>query len=108
MEELKVLIGMVNDLPALAIWVLVGFFAYKVVIVGSIYGLIRLVVVKAHEAYTKERVVKFKVGSKVISEDVAARLVAQLDRLGGLYIHNSHVDDLSKALDIVLEKKGGK
>ncbi len=35
MEELKLLIEMVADLPQMALWVLVGFFVYKVVIVGS-------------------------------------------------------------------------
>mgnify|MGYP003553173947 FL=1 len=43
MDELKLLIEMVAGLPAMATWVLVGFFAYKVIVIGSVYGLVRYV-----------------------------------------------------------------
>ena len=49
MEELKLLIEMVANLPALAVWVLVGYLLYKVAIVGSIYGVIRLAIAKLHD-----------------------------------------------------------
>ena len=49
MEELKLLISMVNDLPALATWVLVGYLIYKITVIGSIYGVIRLLIVKMHD-----------------------------------------------------------
>ena len=41
MEEMKVLIGMVKDLPNAALWVIAALFAYKVCVVGSIYGVLR-------------------------------------------------------------------
>jgi len=49
MDELKLLIDMVANLPTLAVWVLVGYLAYKVVVVGSIYGVIRLLIIKGHD-----------------------------------------------------------
>jgi hypothetical protein len=49
MEELKLLIGMVADLPTLAVWVLAGYLLYKVAIIGSIYGVIRLAIAKLHD-----------------------------------------------------------
>lgn len=35
MDELKLLIEMVSNLPSLAVWVLVGYLAYKVAVVGG-------------------------------------------------------------------------
>ena len=49
MEELKMLVQMVADLPNAALWVIAALFAYKVCIVGSIYGVIRLAIVKTHD-----------------------------------------------------------
>lgn len=51
MEELKQLLELVRDLPHLAVWVLVIIFAYKVAIVGSIYGVLRLAIKMTHDAY---------------------------------------------------------
>jgi hypothetical protein len=49
MEELEQLILLIGKLPTLAIWVLVGFFAYKTIVIGSIYGVIKLAIVKLHD-----------------------------------------------------------
>lgn len=52
MDELKLLIEMVANLPTLAIWVLVGYLVYKVAVIGSIYGLLRLLIEKTHNWLT--------------------------------------------------------
>lgn len=52
---------LVVDSPNIALWVLVIIYGFKVVIVGSIYGTIRFVVAKVHDAYTQPRVVTSKV-----------------------------------------------
>lgn len=41
MDELKILVGMIKELPGTALWIVGLYFFYKVVIVGSIYGTIR-------------------------------------------------------------------
>lgn len=46
MEVLKLLIEMVKDLPQMALWAIVIFFLYKVVVIGSIYGVIRFSITK--------------------------------------------------------------
>ncbi|CAB4241361.1 hypothetical protein UFOVP67_61 [uncultured Caudovirales phage] len=46
MEELKAIFTIIKDLPNLAIWVFVIIYAYKVAVLGSIYGVIRYVVNK--------------------------------------------------------------
>lgn len=50
MDALKLLVEMVKDLPDMAIWVIIAFFVYKTIIVGSIYGVIRHVATKIHDA----------------------------------------------------------
>ena len=54
MDELKEVVGLISSLPTLATWVFVGFFAYKVVIVGSLYGTVRFVVEKIYLIFKQE------------------------------------------------------
>ena len=107
MDELKLLIEMVANLPTLAVWVLVGYLVYKVAVIGSIYGVIRLLIVKVHDWKTAPQT--FKIGGKPINSEVAEELNAQIIRLGQessySYYHLSDVTKLKQALDIVLAKK---
>ena len=52
MEELKLLIEMVKGLPQMALWVVGLFFAYKVAVIGSVFGLIKLGINKLHSYFT--------------------------------------------------------
>ena len=105
MEELKLLIEMVANLPTLAVWVLVGYMAYKVVVVGSIYGVARLMIIKFHDWLTKPKVVKFNLGAKALDEDTAVALTAQIARLSdGIYLHMGDVKKLREALDAKLKQ----
>lgn len=100
MDELKLLIELVATLPAMALWVLVGFYAYKVVVIGSIYGLLRFLIDKTHSWLTAPKVTQFKLAGMTVNEDVAGALSAQLARLaGGNYIYTSDVEKLKKAID---------
>ncbi len=56
-DELKELIQLVNGLPHLALWVAAGFWAYKVIVIGSIYGLIRFFIEKAHDWLTAPKTI---------------------------------------------------
>lgn len=105
MDELKLLIEMVANLPTLAVWVLVGYLAYKVAVVGSIYGVLRLMIVKFHDWLTMPpHPIKFEAGSKCISEAVATELRGEIGRLGnGAYIHSSDVEKLRRAIDSILQ-----
>ena len=109
MEELKLLVEMVAKLPTLAIWVVALFYAYKVVIIGSVYGLIRFIVTKLHD-YKCNRTATIKLQDKftgmVITSDYTMdKLTAQLKRISGknangsLYIHTSSVEWLKEAID---------
>jgi hypothetical protein len=98
MNELKLLIDMVSQLPTLAVWVLVGFIAYKIVVVGSIYGLFRLMILKTHDYLTKPK--EFKLEDKTIDGKTARLLSGQLRRISStIYIHPEDVERLKKAID---------
>lgn len=120
MEELKLLIEMVSRLPAMAMWVLVGFFVYKVVVVGSIYGVIRLGINKAHNWLTTPRHTMKTMEMRPTIDGFcitgqADQLISQLHRLRGVtarlgsqYIHKSDVDFLREALDDRIAKESEK
>ena len=111
MDELKILIEMVSELPQMAIWVLVLFFCYKTVVIGSIFGLVRLFIVKSHSW-----LVTPKTELKVIKLDYDIDGVHILGGLGGLssqlrkipgvntYMHSSEIDWLAAAIKDKLKK----
>ena len=117
MEELTLLIEMVADLPQMALWVLVGFFIYKVVIVGSIFGVLRLAIVKTHSWLTtpKEDLVITNHITKLDRLTITGELeplMNQLERLVGMttncdsrYIHGSDIKWLSEAITEKLKRE---
>jgi hypothetical protein len=105
MDEFKLLIEMVANLPTLAVWVLVGYLVYKVVVIGSIYGLARFAIDKLHNWLTdpKRKTIDFNIliEGEVISGSREA-LMAQMRRIKratGVYIHSSDIDWLRYAID---------
>ncbi len=109
MEELKMLLSMVRDLPTLTVWVLAGFLAYKLAIVGSIYGLIRFAIEKLYGWLTYQKVtrVEYMLQGKPINDETGAYINSQLARLQKTdsYWHASHANKLKEAIDL-LEREG--
>lgn len=106
MDEIKVILDLVQKLPELGVWVIVAIYAYKVVIIGSIYGLIRLAINQTHSWLTRDKKTEFVIGHKVIDATVGAALNAQLTRLGSYgYIHASDIIKLAQAIDVIKEKE---
>lgn len=121
MEEIKVIIDAIAGLPQIALWVLIGFWCYKVVVVGSIYGVIRFTVAKLHDAYVNRHITKntnitTQVHDCLIVGEEDAFMV-QVKRLVKLqqtkvraittpfkYIHSYGVDIFKEALDLYEEK----
>lgn len=111
MEELRLLVEMVADLPHMALWVIAAFFAYKVIVVGSIYRVIRFIasgIFKVCQTYLskppKPVIVKTKDGFSCVDQETADLLsdllkkVANSDSYTGLrYLHASHARDLTRA-----------
>ena len=70
MKIFTLLIEMVKDLPDLAIWVVIMFYTYKVLVVGSIFGLIRFGIKSIRDVLVKPKRVTLGAGS-AINEEVA-------------------------------------
>ena len=115
MDELKILIGMVADLPQLAIWVLVAFYAYKVVVIGSVYGLLRFVIVHISKAsdrradnnravIDRDEIIKVaQMKTKFVNDSTAEMLddlLAEVIKPGAHkynYVHDHHIQQLRDA-----------
>jgi hypothetical protein len=112
MDELKLLIEMVAKLPSMALWVLVGFWAYKVICIGSIYGVIRLAIVKTHDwlANPKSKEIRPLIDGLVISgcKDELLNEIKRLRNRGyssnSEYVHGSDVAWLREAIDEKIAK----
>lgn len=112
MEELKVLIELVAELPQMALWVVIGFFVYKVIVIGSVFGLIKFFVGRLYSLLSEAvkarlEIIKIKgsepkklnISGMVISGN-EHELIAQLSRLKSTtYIHGCDVDKLRSAID---------
>lgn len=116
MEELKDLVNLVADLPNAALWVIAAIFGYKVIVVGSIYGVIRLAIDRLYKwaVARKAREVEYKEIRPMLDgiciQAETDRLIAQLHRLRGRgvgidtkYIHSQSVDWLRKAIDAQIQ-----
>ena len=113
MNELKLLIEMVANLPTLAVWVLVGYLLYQISIIGSVYGLARFAIDRLYKWKTTptERNVEVRllIDGMCIS-GTQDRLMQQLERVrvagfDGGYIHDTHVTWLASAIDDKLAKQ---
>ncbi len=116
MEELKLLIEMVADLPAMALWVIAGYFIYKMAIIGSVYGLIRFALIKLKEIIEvrKRPIVKdVDIGGMCISTDGTYQSVVQslslvrshVDTCSGTYLHMNDARWLHEAIQEKIEKE---
>lgn len=106
MGELKELISMVAGLPTVVVWVLVGYLVYKLAVLGSIYGVMRLLIEKAHNWLTQPKKVEWKLDNLVLDERTKTVLASQFGRLcTSLYVHEPDVERLRKAIDLMLEKE---
>lgn len=117
MEDLKILVDMVSGLPDMAIWVLGAYLFYKVFIIGSIYGVIRLAINKAHSWLTtpKDSLVNHidKINDMGIIGSVSD-LLGQLRRIcnihlglensGSGYIHAADIDWLRDAISEKIQR----
>ena len=110
---LELVIELLKELPEMAIWVLVIIAVYKVVVVGSIYSVSRLLINKAHDAIIKWRESPRKIVHECKIKDMTCmcedELMVQLRRLvsGMGCIHKKEVLKLAKAID-EYEKSTGK
>lgn len=104
LQELKEILGIIKDLPHMVMWVLAGLLFYKVTIVGSIYGVIKLAIEKIYLVLTKEKTVKFEytLGGLPVNENVDAAIVQFLREVkkdSGSYGGYFNITDLQHLRD---------
>lgn len=112
MEELKLLVEMVAGLPSMVLWVVAFFFVYKVIVIGSVYGVIRFVTQKLYEWGVSERRKEIRpMLDGICIHGTVNGVMDQLNRvagrgtgIGGKYIHNVSVKWLEEAIDDKIEK----
>jgi len=109
-EELKLLIEAVSGLPTLVVWVCAMFFVYKVVVVGSVYGVIRFVTTKVCSLFNNQDKIKVvQIGKTLFVDSPAEQYfldqMARLKKDGLSYIHQSDIERLEKAIDKLYEKE---
>lgn len=107
MDVFNSIIELVKALPDLAIWILVIFYGFKVVVVGSIYGVIRFVVDRLATAYEAHRIVT-PVRMLKVNKDSADLIVcvtdAEITRLIKAASRNGsglHQSDIDSAIDAI-------
>ena len=112
LEIIKEAGTMLKDLPDLAIWILIGILFYKTLIIGSIFGVVKLVIIKTHDAITKPKVEQksFTLDGRFICHDgTYDRFISFIDKVvrdnevesshKGKYLHRSDVDFIMKAYE---------
>jgi len=100
MEVLKELMEVVKDMPDMALWVLAGFGAYKLFVLGSIYGIVRLAIVKIHSGLIAASTTE--VFEMCESRKTYMDLVYQIRRLRDPWtksINNKEVEALKKLIE---------
>jgi hypothetical protein len=87
-DALKELIGLVKELPEFALWILLGYLLYKLFIVGSIYGIIRLGINKLHDYLVNKKhkldIKVHKIGNIVLSDVAYNTFKEMTDYFGGV------------------------
>ena len=103
-EELKIIIEMIAGLPHFALWVIAAFWAYKVIVIGSIYGVIRLGIVKFHDFLVKPKDVDLD--NMCGSMNIKKSLILQLSRVPCQFtqLDPIAVNWLKEAIDEKLQK----
>lgn len=116
-EILKELAQVFKDLPNAAIWVAGGILFYKLTIVGSVFGIIKLAINKVHDILTREKVVTTRVdleGHFITHDGTYRRFVDFLrvfkkerstEDYQKLYLHDHDVEFIINAVNEALDKK---
>jgi len=117
-EDFNILIESIARLPDFAAYMVAFFFVYKVVIIGSVYGLIRYLGMRLFN-YLEYRKVEYKEIRPMLDgmciKAETDKLIAQLYRLRGVsyttdlrFIHANDIDWLREAIDEKLLKDKAK
>ncbi len=104
-EIIKEASGLLEKLPELSIWILCGILFYKVIFLGSIFGIIRLFINKFHDYLKGEKKTTISLDKHFIMHDTTPglflELIASIPKATN-YIHSQNVE---WAIEAIREKK---
>lgn len=98
LNVLKTLIEMVAGLPLLSVWVLAGFLAYKLAIVGSIYGVLHKLIERTFELLRNRELTLSTITSSQTEREQLELSLRQFARAYGGVIGPGANADLTKWL----------
>ena len=107
MNQLQILIDMIADLPEFALWIVAAFFIYKVIIIGSIYGVVKLAITKLYAWASRDKVVnrKAEVNGMCMGEEILDQILTQLRRLTGKHSAYLHAEQIHWLAEAITEKE---
>lgn len=102
LQELKEILGIIKDLPHMVMWVLAGLLLYKVVVIGSIYGVIKLAIDRLHDWLTRPRTVThvWKLESFYMIDDAKSALSGFLHAKIQRSTNYTHLSDVNEFIRI--------
>lgn len=111
-EGLKELAEILKELPDMAVLIMAGFLFYKLFIIGSVYGVIKLGINRLHDVMTKpkEQIIKYKLTDKIYSHDNAADIMEKfLEKIckfkGGYNLDNNDIQFIEEAFDEKMKRE---
>lgn len=109
MNQLQILIDMIAGLPEFALWIVAAFLVYKIAVIGSIYGVIRLAISKLHGWAIDRKKVPVdqtaKVKNIVMNDGTFDFLMSVLHKLIKSNLSYIHDDDVEWLKDAIKEKE---
>ena len=106
MEELKGFIGILKDMPDMVIWLVAFYFFFKIVVVGSIYKVVALAIVKVHDMVVAKKVNiidnSIKLDGEIISSDATQskfKKLVKLIKFDSSYVHDNGIEFAMDAIE---------
>lgn len=100
-ELMQQLMEIVKGMPQLAIWVLAGILFYKTVIVGSVFGILKLLINKGASVMSQKDIT-YKIETRFVDPAVLSEFMALLNEVDGLHsgyrINTSVIQKVRKAI----------
>lgn len=100
-DAIKEITTLIEKLPHMALWILAGVLIYKVIFIGSWFGIAKLLIDRTHSFLTSPKPHQFYLDD-LLCQCPSSRLIDVLKRIprGNLtMIHASHIDWLKMAID---------
>ena len=100
---------LLNKFPSLAIWILAGVLFYKTAILGTWFGIFRLLILKTHDVVNnwgkQPKEVSFNGILCQVPEQTVKNIILKLKRSDLNYVHGDDIADLEEAVDAVLLRR---